>query len=325
MLSPKTGLRRLAAARPCLPRFAGPADEGRSLVWPDAIPSRRRLLRQVRALRRGVSAIVWTLLAAAIQTVLLILPGRAKVVFARLYWAGFCHAIGMSVRVIGAPIPQGRRVVFAANHCSWLDIPVLGGQLEACFISKDEISRWPGVSLVARLGRTVFVSRTRGTVDRERGDMRMRLTDGDNLLLFPEGTSSDGSRVLPFRSAFFSIAEGEGAPLVQPVSVVYDRLAGLPTVRGRRAVFSWYGDMNLASHFWHLAQWKGLRATVLLHPPLDARAFASRKALSQAAWDAVAGGAAALRQNRPAPIAEVQEAAPSAAPAFVGGPQRAAT
>jgi 1-acyl-sn-glycerol-3-phosphate acyltransferase len=287
--------------RPLLDRFAEGSPHPD--VWPDAISTPRRRLQQARAIRRGVLAVTWTLLACLVQAVMLALPGRGKVVFARLYWAGICRCIGLSVRRIGGP-PQrsqitGRRVVFVANHASWLDIPVLGGQLEACFVSKDEIAHWPGVSVVARLGRTVFVSRTRGATGRERDDMRSRLLAGDNLLLFAEGTSSDGSRVLPFRSAFFSVAAGEDPPLIQPVSVVYDRLAGLPTGRNRRPVFSWYGDMDLASHFWQFAQWTGQRATVLLHPPLDPRDFADRKALAQAAWNAVANGAAALRQNRP--------------------------
>ena len=260
----------------------------------------RRAVRGARAAVRGVAAVLWTVLAAPIQAVLLLLPGRAKVRFARLYWAVFARAIGLQVRVVGVPPAgrQGRRVIYAANHCSWLDIPVLGGRLEACFVSKDEIARWPGVSLVARLGRTVFVTRQRGATGRERDDMRGRLAAGDDLLLFPEGTSSDGSRVLPFRSAFFSVAEGEAPPLIQPVSVVYDRLGGLPTRRSTRAVFAWYGDMDLASHFWRLAQRRGMRATVLMHPPLDPKQFGSRKLLAQAAWDAVAGGAAAMRQNR---------------------------
>ncbi len=308
MRNPLSGPRRLAINRPRQPHFA-PADASYTLVWPDAPPARPPLLRQFRAVRRGVSAVLWTLVAIPIQAVMIALPGRGKVVFARIYWAVFCRLIGMSVRVIGAPVPQGRRIVFAANHCSWLDIPVMGGQLEACFISKDEIARWPGISIVARLGRTIFVSRTRTTVDRERGDMRARLAEGDNLLLFPEGTSSDGSRVRPFRTAFFSITETEDEPpLVQPVSLVYDRLAGLPTGRGTRTRFSWFGDMNLARHFWQFAQGQGMRVTVLLHPPLEPAAFASRKALSNAAWDAVAGGAAALRQNRPVPPA--QQASP---------------
>ena len=135
--------------------------------------------------------------------------------------------------------------------------------------------------------------------------MRSRLASGDNLILFPEGTTSDGSRVLPFRSAFLSIAElpvtDDGRPpLVQPVSVVYDRLAGLPTGRANRPLFAWYGDMDLFSHFWRLTQQCGLRVTVVLHTPLDPRDFPSRKALAAATWEATAGGAATLRQNRPA-------------------------
>ena len=289
----------LPPPRPLLPHFAGDFDQ---VPWPGPTPNSRLQLRKIRAIWRGTIAILWTLLAAPIQAVLLLLPGRGKIVFARVFWTLFSGMIGMQVRRTGVPAagrPGDRRVVFVANHSSWLDIPVLGGQLEACFVSKDEIARWPGVSVVAKLGRTVFVSRTRGATGRERDDMRARLASGDNLLLFAEGTSSDGSRVLPFRSAFFSIAAGEDPPLIQPVTVGYDRLAGMPTGRSTRPVFAWYGDMDLAGHFWRLAQWGGMRVTVQLHPVLDPKDFPDRKALAQAAWIAVAGAAAAMRQNQP--------------------------
>lgn len=286
----------------------------------------RRLLRQSRSVRRGLAIAVWTLPMAAIQAVLLRLPGRAKAHFARFYWASVCRLLGMEVRVIGqiARPADGRSVVFACNHSSWLDILVLGGAMEGCFIAKAEIERWPVVSTIAVLGRTVFVSRRGGNVGRERDDMATRLASGDNLILFPEGTSSDGSRVLPFRSTFFSVADGtamDRPPVVQPVSVVYDRLAGLPAGRASRAVFAWYGGMDLGSHFWRLAQWRGMRATVLLHTPIDpaaapGRAALGRKQLNQLAWTAVAEGAAALRQNRPArPIGSGEQAAPPR-PAF---------
>jgi 1-acyl-sn-glycerol-3-phosphate acyltransferase len=245
----------------------------------------------------------------AIQALCLALPGRAKVAFARFYWSIVCRLLGLRVQLIGSPAGalDGRPVVFISNHSSWLDVPVLGGRLEACFVSKDEVGQWPLVGTVARLGRTVFISRRRHAIGRERDVLRERLAGGDSLLLFPEGTTSDGSRVLPFRTAFFAIAEGVEPPLVQPVSVVYDRLAGLPTGRAARPVFAWYGDMDLSTHFWRFAQHRGLRATVLLHPPLDPARFASRKALSHAVWQMVADGASRLRQNRPAelPAAEV--------------------
>ena len=90
------------------------------------------------------------------------------------------------------------------------------------------------------------------------------------------------------------------APIVQPVSIVYDRLNGLPMGRSSRPVCAWYGDMELGSHFWRLARYRGMRATILLHAPVDPAAYESRKALSRVVWQTVADGAAALRQNRPA-------------------------
>lgn len=258
------------------------------------------MARGLRAARRLVAAVLWTALAGPVQAVCLMLPGRPKVVVARLYWAGACRLLGLRVRVLGRPAgrPGGRAVVYVSNHTSWLDIPVLGGVLEACFVAKAEVGRWPVVSTVAWLGRTVFVSRRARTTGRERDDMRARLNRGDNLILFPEGTSSDGCRVLPFRSAFFSAAEGERPPLVQPVTVVYDRLAGLPVGRVGRPVFSWYGDMELGGHFWRFARWRGTRVTVVLHEPLDPARVASRKALAQLAWERIAEASAALRQDR---------------------------
>jgi 1-acyl-sn-glycerol-3-phosphate acyltransferase len=279
------------------------------MLWSSiALPRNRHLVRWLRAVRRGVTLLLWTVLSIAVQAVLIALPGRGKVAFARIYWAMVCRVLGLRIRVVGAPArptQDGRPVVYVSNHSSWLDIPVLGGRLDACFIAKEEVGTWPGINVIARLGRTVFVRRRRSSTARERDDMRERLAGGDSLVLFPEGTTSDGSRVLPFRSTFLAIAElpvtADGLPpIVQPVSLVYDRLAGLPTGRASRPLFAWYGDMNIGAHFWRLAQHRGLRASVLLHTPLDPRNFPSRKELAQAVFTAVADGAATLRQNRPA-------------------------
>ena len=295
---------RLKAKRfPLLHRPDQRADEP---DWIGLLPPGRNILRSLRVMRRLLVLLLITAVALPVQAVLLLLPGPAKARFPQLYWGSLCRAIGLSVRVIGEPAhrtPDGRPIVYVSNHSSWLDILVLGGRLRACFIAKQDVRRWPVIATVARLGRSVFIERRRASTGRERDDMSTRLARGDNLILFPEGTTSDGSRVLPFRSAFLSIAElpvtADGRPpLVQPVSVVYDRLAGLPTGRANRPLFAWYGDMNLFSHFWRLAQQCGLRVTVVLHTALDPRAFASRKELAAATWEASANGAATLRQNR---------------------------
>ncbi|MCS6921408.1 MAG: 1-acyl-sn-glycerol-3-phosphate acyltransferase [Elioraea sp.] len=263
--------------------------------------------RAVRAVRRLLLMLLWTLACIPVQTVLIALPGRGKVVLARVYHAVLCRISGIRVRVIGEPArpAPGRPVLFLSNHQSWADILVLGGTLEACFVSKAEIGSWPLVRTVARLGRTVYVSRRRGDTARERDELLSRLAAGDSLILFPEGTTSDGVRVLPFRSAFLSVAvDAEGiSPIVQPVSVVFDRLDGLPVTRPHRPHFAWYGAMDIARHAFTLLGRRSSRATILLHHPLDPAAFPSRKALAEAAWEVVDRGCAALRQGRrPSPL-----------------------
>lgn len=311
------------ASPPCGP--AATAGSQRPRLVPaanahEAWPARhRQIVRRLRAVRRIGLVLSFTPVACVVQWLLLRLPGRgpqaAKVRFARFYWAMICRIIGLSVRVVGEPASGGRPVVFAINHTSWLDIPAVGGILPGCFVSKDDVAHWPVLGTVARLGRSVFVSRQRSATGRERADMRQRLADGDNLVLFPEGTSSDGSRVLPFRSSFFAVTDGPNPPLVQPASLVYDRLAGLPVGRASRSVFAWYGDMDLAPHVWRLVQWRGLRATLLLHAPLEPAAFEDRKALAAACHAAVAESASALRQNRPAAVIPCPQAsAPPACP-----------
>lgn len=287
-------------AAPRSPR-AGPTLE-HAEPWVGPRPTARPL----RATGRIIAVLAWSLPAIVLQTALLAASRRAAQRFARCHWRMICRLIGLRVRVLGArPVPRADRrpVLYVSNHSSWIDIAVLGGRLYACFIAKEEVAGWPLIGTIARLGRTVFVRRARTSTGRERDTMQARLAEGDSLILFPEGTTSDGARVLSFRSAFMSIAltpAGPGGlpPIVQPVAVVYDRAAGLPVMRAQRPLFAWYGDMAIGPHLWQLCQHHGLRASLLLLPPLDPAEFADRKALTRAVWRAVAEGAATLRQNR---------------------------
>lgn len=291
------------------PRMVGTgAGGGADLLAPETHRRGVALTRRARVIRRGLSIVAWTFPCMAIQAVCLMLPGRPKVAFAQTYWAVFTRLMGIRVQVVGERASTGadRPVLFVSNHSSWVDIPIIGGVLDACFVAKGEVAGWPLIGTIARLGRTVFVSRQRTTTGRERDVMREVLERRDNLILFPEGTSSDGCRVLPFRSSFLSVAEPRTwadparMPLIQPVSIVYDRLGGLPLGRAGRPVFAWYGDMDIGSHFWRLGQHVGLRVTVVLHAPIDPADYPNRKALTQALWRTVADGASTLRQNRPA-------------------------
>lgn len=283
--------RRLRRRKPI--QFSSSDPEG---VWGDVLGF-RPLGGRVRAVRRLVSILIWTVIAIPIQAVLILLPGKAKVAFAKVYHGTLCRLIGLRIQVVGEAA-RAKPVLFVSNHSSWLDVLVLGAVLEACFVAKREVGTWPVIRTVARLGRTVFVSRTRTGTHGEAGAIRERMAAGDSIILFPEGTTSDGGRVLPFRSAFLSVADG--ARTVQPVSVVFDRLGGLPACRRDRPLFAWYGDTDIFTHFWRLARRPNARATVVLHAPLDPAAFPDRKALTAACAAVVSECCAALRQNRPA-------------------------
>jgi 1-acyl-sn-glycerol-3-phosphate acyltransferase len=265
-------------------------------LWGDVLRF-RPLGGRVRAVRRMVTIVLWTLIAIPIQAALIVLPGRGNVGFGKFYFRTIAWLMGMRIKVVGEH-PRGGSVLFVSNHSSWLDVIVLGSALDACFVAKKEVGEWPIVRTVARLGRTLFVSRQRTSTKGEAGLIRERLGTGDNVILFPEGTTSDGGRVLPFRSAFLSVADH--ARLVQPVSIVFDRLGGLPACRRDRPLFAWYGDTDLASHFWRLARRSKTGATITLHAVLDPAAYQDRKVLTGACAEVVAEGCATLRQNRPA-------------------------
>jgi len=264
-------------------------------LWGDVLGF-RPLGGRIRAVRRIATIGLWTAIAMPIQALLMVLPGRGDILFRKFYFRTAAWMMGLRIQLIGEPDRNGS-VLFVSNHSSWLDIVVLGATLEASFVAKREVGEWPVVRTMARLGRTVFVSRARTQTKGEAGAIRDRLAEGDNIILFPEGTTSDGTRVLPFRSAFLAVADH--ARLVQPVSIVFDRLGGLPACRRDRPLFAWYGDMDLGSHFWRLARRSKTRATVVLHAPLAPKDWPDRKTLAAACAEVVSESCATLRQNRP--------------------------
>ena len=207
-----------------------------------------------------------------------------------------CRLFGVRVAVVGRPLQGG--VLLTANHTGWLDIPILSAVKPVSFVSKSEVAQWPLFGTLARLQRTVFIHRKRADALQDRDTIRRRLQEGDALVLFPEGTSSDGNRVLPFRSALLSSAElplNEGArvlvhPPVQPVSVAYVCLHGMPMGRETRPFFAWYGDMELVPHLWEALKTGPIDVTVEFHKPLTIDEAGGRKALAAACEAAVRSG-----------------------------------
>ncbi len=262
--------------------------------------------------RRIAAYLVWTLLLMPIQGIGLILRRPWVAQLPRFYHRRCCRILGFDVRQIGEPV-AARPVLFASNHISYIDIAVLGSLIPGSFVAKSEIAGWPFFGWLAKLQRSVFVDRQVRSTAQQRDAIAERLAVGDALILFPEGTSGDGNFVLPFKSALFSVVFNKDMPIiVQPVSVAYTRLDGLPIGRRLRSLFAWYGDMALAPHLWRLLGLGELEAIVEFHPPVMVADFLSRKALadfchqrvSRGVGRSLAGRKEAPEAPLPAPLPE---------------------
>jgi len=217
------------------------------------------------------------------------------------YHGRTCRLLGIEIETEGLP-SRRHPTLFVANHVSYLDIEVLGSLLSASFVAKSEVATWPFFAWLAKLQETVFVERRVHRAVDHRDEMARRLEIGDDLILFPEGTSGSGNGILEFKSALFSVAERRpgGKPLtVQPVSISYTRLDGLPLGRYLRPFFAWYGDMELGVHLWHAISLGRVTVVVEFHEPVTIEAFGSRKALSDHCNAVVARGVAAALSGRP--------------------------
>ncbi|WP_375227760.1 lysophospholipid acyltransferase family protein [Roseobacter sp. S98] len=192
--------------------------------------------------------------------------------------------LGIRLRVTGQ-VTQGQGGV-VTNHSSWLDIFVLNAVKRIYFVSKAEVAGWPGIGWLARATGTVFIERSRAQAARQADLFRTRLSVGHRLLFFPEGTSSDGRSVLPFKTTLFAAFYAEelrDTLAVQPVTLIYHAPEGQDP-----RFFGWWGDMTFGGHFLHvLAYGGGGAADIVCHPPLKVRDFDNRKSLAAACEAAV--------------------------------------
>ncbi len=216
------------------------------------------------------------------------------------YWyhRAVCRLLGIRLHIHGK-VDSGRPVLLVSNHVSWLDIPVLSAVAPLSFIAKREVGTWPFVSSLARLQRTVFVDRTRrSAVGEVATEMAGRLAAGDTLVLFAEGTSTDGNRLMPFKSALFSSVFQEAGPelSVQTLALTYTHLHGIPLGRADRHMIGWYGDMEMGDHAWTLLKSGPLDVHISIGEPMPIGKFATRKELASHTEEAVRSAVvAALR------------------------------
>jgi len=220
-----------------------------------------------------IGAVTLALLPFQAAAVAFDLPLRRRI--PSFYHRMVCAILGVRIRVHGRRMHE-HPLLIVANHSSWLDIPVITSVAPVVFVAKKEIASWPLFGTLAKLQRSVFVDRARrqktGDVNAE---IARRLAEGDPVVLFGEGMASDGNRVLAFRSALIgsardALAEAEhtGRVWIQPLSVAYTRLQGLPIERRDRPRVSWYGHRPLPPHLMGVARRGAIDVTVTWGEPV---------------------------------------------------------
>lgn len=224
-----------------------------------------------------------------VQAMLVRVAPKSARRFPHWYHRQVCRILGITLLIEGA-VDRDLPVLLVCNHTSWLDIPVLSALAPVSFVAKKEIGGWPFVSSLARLQQTVFVDRTRRLAAGDSADeISERLARGDTIVLFAEGTSSDGNRVLPFKTSLFGAVMGRGAATpvslnaavaVQTAAVVYTHRRGLPVSRAERSSLAWYGDMDMQSHAWNVLKAGPLTVTIRVGAPVPLSSFADRKELA---------------------------------------------
>lgn len=213
----------------------------------------------------------------------------------------------LGLRVVARGLQSGAKPqLVVSNHVSYFDIITLGSLIAGDFIAKADIAKWPIFGVMAKAGRSVFIDRRRSATSNARDQIQERLDAGDTLIMFPESTSGDGNHVKTFKSALFTVAErhvtdAQGQThnvTVQPVSMAYTRLNGLPLGVGWRPFVAWYGDMELMPHLWQVAKLGTLTVEVTFHPPVSLSDFPTRKALAAHCDQVVRRGMAQMLAGR---------------------------
>lgn len=196
------------------------------------------------------------------------------------FYAGVGRIVGLRMSVAGG-LDAARPLMLVANHTSYLDVLVLGALTPLSFTPKKEVRSWPIIGFLCVLGDCVFVERKPSEMHEAKSEMEKRLSKGKVVCLFPEGTTSDGKHMKPFKSGFFSLAEQHTLP-VEPITIAYTHIGDTPVSAERREEVAWVGDASFFMHFLHVMALPYLRVHVVRHPVQQFASFADRKALAKA-------------------------------------------
>ncbi len=259
---------------------------------PSSTKVRQPMVRPLMALIAALSLVIVTL---PVQAALVATKSKHWWYFPSLWHRFITRQLNINVTIKGDMVTD-KPVLFVANHLSWADIFILGSSCKnAGFVAKAEIQTWGFIGWLAKMQYTQYVNRTlRTDSKRQRDRLIQSVHEGRNLILFPEGTTTDGNKVIAFKSALFSVAEELSAVehdlVIQPVTVSYVEIHGMPIVRARRPHVAWMGEVGMLHHYRQHFIHGPIDALLEFHEPVHYGDFNSRKDVANYCRDRVQEG-----------------------------------
>ena len=227
--------------------------------------------------------VLWTLVLLPVQLLALRYDWRVRRTLPRYWHRVACYLLGIRIRVHGK-LETRRPLMLASNHVSWKDIMVLGAVADVAYIAKSEVANWPVFGWLAKWQKTVFVEREQKRKTGEQvNEVADRLAGGEIIVLFPEGTTSDGNRLLDIKSSLFGAASAavpsapDGVVYVQPVTLAYTGIYGMPMGRYHRPIAAWPGDVQLVPHLMGVLKAEALEVDVDFGEVVEFRKDTNRK------------------------------------------------
>ncbi len=256
----------------------------------------------IAALKLGLF-FLWCLVIVPPQLVLLCFTRSKPAYILPYFWhKGVCLIFGIKVKLSGTPVRKGQ-ILYVSNHMSYLDIPVIGTVLRASFVAKKDVASWPVFGFLSKLQQTAFIERSRNAAVKEANALDTMMQEGKSLVVFPEGTSTDGREVIPFKSSLFSLAlldTTDKSLAIQPFTITMERVDGRkPETQDLRDIYAWHRDMQteLPAHLWRFAKSRGALIHLDFHPSIQARSFDDRKTLAKYCHEQVSKGVAPATQS----------------------------
>lgn len=252
-------------------------------------------MNSFKASLKMLAFVLWSIVLVPPQMLILAFhKGKHAYAIPFLWENGVRTIFQIRYTIEGVPL-RGHQVFYMSNHLSYLDVPLLGSILRASFVAKSEVGKWPVFGFLSKLQQTEFIERKRTSIGRETGKLAEKIANGRSLILFPEGTSTSGYEVFPFKSSLFTLALGNGNEdiFLQPVTISLLKVNGeAPQTKDERDLYAWPLDldMELPPHLFRFAKTSGADLRVTFHPPVRARDFTDRKVLAKTCHDSVSNG-----------------------------------